>query len=137
MKCFILRTLTVGGSTAVQLVPGFASRMDSTASLHTNSHILSSLVKSSLVKLETTCAAILSPLVSVLCIIQPIRVFLKMGHPRPLSRFIFVFSNKHYNSKNKCWDSNPRPSEHESPPITTRPGFPPIRVFYNIDPWPG
>ena len=23
-----------------------------------------------------------------------------------------------------CWDSNPRPSEHESPPITTRPGVP-------------
>ena len=32
---------------------------------------------------------------------------------------------------NKCpssirsWDSNPRPSEHVSPPITTRPGLPP------------
>ena len=24
-----------------------------------------------------------------------------------------------------CWDSNPRPSEHESPPITTRQGLPP------------
>ena len=24
-----------------------------------------------------------------------------------------------------CWDSNPRPLEHESPPITTRPGLPP------------
>ena len=24
----------------------------------------------------------------------------------------------------RCWDSNPRPSEHESPPITTRPGRP-------------
>ena len=23
----------------------------------------------------------------------------------------------------RCWDSNPRPSEHESPPITTRPGL--------------
>ena len=22
------------------------------------------------------------------------------------------------------WDSNPRPSEHESPPLTTRPGLP-------------
>ena len=25
----------------------------------------------------------------------------------------------------RCWDSNPRPSDHESPPITTRPGLPP------------
>ena len=24
-----------------------------------------------------------------------------------------------------CWDSNPQPSEHESPPITTSPGLPP------------
>ena len=23
----------------------------------------------------------------------------------------------------QCWDSNPQPSEHESPPITTRPGL--------------
>ena len=29
------------------------------------------------------------------------------------------------------WDSNPWPSDHESPPITTRPGLPPIVfVFY-------
>ena len=51
--------------------------------------------------------------------------------------FIFAFSNKHYNFYNKymwikcpssiwCWDLNPRPSEHESPPITTRPGLTPI-----------
>ena len=26
------------------------------------------------------------------------------------------------------WDSNPRPSEHESHPITTRPGLPPIFI---------
>ena len=25
----------------------------------------------------------------------------------------------------QCWDLNPRTSEHESPPITTRPGLPP------------
>ena len=25
----------------------------------------------------------------------------------------------------KCWDSNPEPQKHESPPITTRPGLPP------------
>ena len=26
----------------------------------------------------------------------------------------------------QCWDSNPQPSEHESPHITTRTGLPPI-----------
>ena len=25
-----------------------------------------------------------------------------------------------------CWDSNPQPLEHESSPVTTRPGLPPI-----------
>ena len=25
----------------------------------------------------------------------------------------------------QCWDSNPQPLEHESPPITTSPGIPP------------
>ena len=28
----------------------------------------------------------------------------------------------------QCWDSNPQPSDHESPPITTRPGLPPFCV---------
>ena len=27
----------------------------------------------------------------------------------------------------QCWDSNPQPSEHKSPPITTRPGH----ICYN------
>ena len=58
-----------------------------------------------------------------------------------LFKLTFQFLQKIYVKKCPsyiwCWDSNPRPSEHESPPITTRPGFPPIRVFYNIDPWPG
>ena len=27
------------------------------------------------------------------------------------------------------WDSNPWPLEHESPPITTRPGLPPLTIF--------
>ena len=26
----------------------------------------------------------------------------------------------------RCGDANPRPSEHESPPITTSPGLPPV-----------
>ena len=59
-------------------------------------------------------------------------VFLKMGQPRPLFRLFSVFSNKHYKflqqiyvkkcaSSIWCWDSNPRPLECESHPITTRP----------------
>ena len=34
-----------------------------------------------------------------------------------------------------CWDSNPWPSVHESPPITTRPGLPPILVWLWVDPF--
>ena len=60
---------------------------------------------------------------------------LKNG-PTPASfRLFLVFSHKQYKfySKSiwKCpssiwrWDLNPRPSEHESPPITNRPGLPP------------
>ena len=54
-----------------------------------------------------------------------------MGHPRPLFCLFSSISNKHcnfttiickYPSSMWCRDSNPRPSEHESPPITTRPG---------------
>ena len=62
-------------------------------------------------------------------------VFFENGPSPPSFLFIFVFSNKHYNfTTNKCekcsssirhWDSNPRPLEHESPPITIRPGLPP------------
>ena len=64
--------------------------------------------------------------------------FKKMGQPRPLFRSFSVFSNKHhYNFYNKyiwkkcpssirCWDSNPRPSERESLPFTTRPGLLPL-----------
>ena len=58
-----------------------------------------------------------------------------MGHPRPL--FVY-FQSFHANintivqqmkvkkcpSSKQHWDSNPRPSECESPPITTRPGLP-------------
>ena len=71
-------------------------------------------------------------------------VFYKMGQPRPLFHLFLVFSNKHfYNYYNKsiwkmsfpsgiwCRDLNPRPSEHEPPPITTRPGLP----FVTISRW--
>ena len=54
---------------------------------------------------------------------------------------IFVFSGKHFNFYNNwiyekcpssipCWDSNPRPTEHESPPITTRP--PGLDRYFNL-----
>ena len=62
--------------------------------------------------------------------------FYKMGQPRPLYRLFLVFSYKHYKflqqiyvkkcpTSIRCPDSNPQPSECESPPITTRPGLPP------------
>ena len=59
-----------------------------------------------------------------------------MGQPRSLFSFIFVFSKTHYKSVcKKCpsskWrrDLNSQPLEHESPPITTRPGLPPRSTF--------
>ena len=52
--------------------------------------------------------------------------------------FIFVFSNTLQFTINKCekypfsiqcWGLNPQPSDHESPPITTRPGPDHIQIF--------
>ena len=54
-------------------------------------------------------------------------------------RLFSVFSNKHhtlfptnicekYPSSIWCWYSNPQPSKQESPPITSRPGPPPLQV---------
>ena len=68
-------------------------------------------------------------------------MFLKNGYPRPLYVYFRSFSNKHQfnfiaNSCEKCpssiWcgDSNPQLSEHESPPITTRPGLPPFWLSF-------
>ena len=58
---------------------------------------------------------------------------LKMGHPRPLFHLFSSFQSKitflqqtfvkKSPSSIRFWDSNPQPSEHESPPITTRQGF--------------
>ena len=67
-----------------------------------------------------------------------------MGQPRPLFLLFSVFSNKHhYNfttnicekcpSSIRCRDSNPRPSERESLPITTRPGLPPYNSFFILE----
>ena len=64
-------------------------------------------------------------------------MFLKMGQAWPLLLFIFgLFKQtplqflqrihvKKFPCSMRCRDSNPQPSEHESPPITTRPGLPP------------
>ena len=72
-----------------------------------------------------------------------------MGQPRSLLSFNFgllrtnIITNFTTNicekcsSSIQCWDSNPRPSEHESPPITTRPGLPPwlTIVCGDVNPW--
>ena len=67
-----------------------------------------------------------------------------MGQPRPLfhlfSSFqthITNFTTNRYGKKVhpvylRCWDSNSRPWEHESPPITTRPGLPPNRRAFFV-----
>ena len=59
--------------------------------------------------------------------------YLLMGPPRPLSSFMFVFSNKQFLQQLfvKNVDpvygagliSNPQPSEHEFTSVTTRPPF--------------
>ena len=57
-----------------------------------------------------------------------------MGQPRPLFHLFLSFQTHITNfttnryvkkcpSSIRCWDSNSRPLEHESPLITTRPGF--------------
>ena len=72
-------------------------------------------------------------------------ILLKMDQLRPLFCLFLVFSNKQYNfSTNQCekcpssiwrWDLNPQPFEHESSPITTRPGLLPRSyiLWYCID----
>ena len=60
-----------------------------------------------------------------------------MGQPGASFSFIFVFSNttlqflkqinmKKYPSSIQRQDSNSQPSDYESPPLTTRPGLPPL-----------
>ena len=71
------------------------------------------------------------------------QIIFKMGQPRPLFGLFSVFSSKHYNflqqiyvkkcpSSIRCRDSNPRPSECESLPITTRPGLPPNNIIFSL-----
>ena len=76
-------------------------------------------------------------------------VFLK-NWPTPASLFIYFrsfqtniitnFTTNYCPSSIRCRDSNPRPLEHESPPISTRPGLPSkvflaehlVQFFYNV-----
>ena len=69
------------------------------------------------------------------------KLFLKIG-PTPAS-FLFIFglfkqtiqflqqiNVKKCPSSIRRWDSNPRPLERESTPITTRPGLPPFEKLF-------
>ena len=48
-------------------------------------------------------------------------------------QFLQQIDVKKYPSSIRCWDLNPRPSEDELPPITTKPGLSPIiAIFYSI-----
>ena len=64
MLSYNQRTLTIGGGITVEWSPV----LKATASKHTKNNIISMLVKSSLVKLETSCKVILPAMVSVLWI---------------------------------------------------------------------
>ena len=72
--------------------------------------------------------------------IQTLTFLKKMGQPRPLFNLFLSFQThitnfatnryvKKYPSSIHCWDSNAQPLEHESTPITTRPGLPPIQTL--------
>ena len=69
--------------------------------------------------------------------------FLKMSHPRPLFRFLFLsfqtniiiftaYICEKCPSSILCWDSNPQPSDHESSPITIITGHPPFFVLCSL-----
>ena len=68
--------------------------------------------------------------------------FFKMVHSWPLFNLFSSFQTnitmfttnlcEKCPSSIRCWDSNSRPSEHGSPPITTRPGLPPCRYNFSV-----
>ena len=75
--------------------------------------------------------------------LRRIRLYFKKNGPT-LASFLFIFGLfkqtslqflqqiyvKKCPSSIRCWDLNPQPSERESPPITTRPGLRPMRLYY-------
>ena len=47
-------------------------------------------------------------------------------------QFLQQINVKQCPSSIRHWDSNPQPLEIESPPITTRPGLPPVKKFVTV-----
>ena len=124
------------------------TRLQSTASLHTNYNTFSLFgqiqscniggqpYSDSCPNCEySQCRWIKMPKRVVTLVAIPFMSFL-MGHPRPLyhlfssfqTNFTIFTTNKCEKcpSSKWCWDLNPQPLDHESPPITTLPGFPPF-----------
>ena len=77
-------------------------------------------------------------------LIRMLNFFLKMVLPRPLFCFLLSlfkhklqFSQKinvkKCHSSIHCRELNSQPLEHESPPITTRPGLPPKNVILAVN----
>ena len=65
-------------------------------------------------------------------------VFLKWAIPYLFFIYFSLFKQilqimKKCPSSIRCWDLNPRPLEHESPPITTRPRLPPQTSFVKFN----
>ena len=64
------------------------------------------------------------------------QLFFNGPFPASFRLFSSFQTNNFYNNKNvkkcpssiRCWDWNPQLSELESPPITTRPGLPPLFI---------
>ena len=68
-----------------------------------------------------------------------LKIIFLNGPSRPLFRLssfqasITIFTTnkcEKYPFSIRCRDLHPPPSEHESPPITTRPGFPPLQILF-------
>ena len=80
-----------------------------------------------------TSFILFTPIHRTMTLFSSSQFFFKNNGPSSASfPFIFDFSSSHYNSYNKYmwkspsrgWDPNSQPSEHQTPPITTRPWLP-------------
>ena len=77
-----------------------------------------------------------------------VKAFFKKNGPSSASFFVYFclfkqtlpllqqINVKKLPSRIPCWDSNSRPLEHKSPPITTRPVLPPFKGFFCKQNWP-
>ena len=83
--------------------------------------------------------SILATCVGVLLCFTGLKLYKKLGRPRPLFVYFWSFQTNSITifttdqcEKMSCpssiqhWDSNPQPSLCEPPPITTRPGLPDV-----------